>query len=77
VQQHLPIITVLAAFMVNNASDVITTTSQKSLSMEHQRFLVLQLGQPKGYGSTLTHNHPICRHYVQKDYQRYGVHILK
>ena len=77
VHWHWPIISVSAAFMGKNACDEIATTSQKCSSPEHHQFLVLHLGQSKGYGKALTHNQLIGDLYGQKCYWRYRICLLQ
>jgi len=63
--------------MGKNAIDNIITTSQKRASTERQQFLVLHLGQSKGYGKAVTHNHPFGYRYGQKCYGRYCIRLLQ
>ena len=72
-----PIINVSAAFMGNNASDDIITTSWKWASTELQQFFVLHLGQSKGYGKALTHNQHIGYLYRQKCDWQYRISLIQ
>ena len=52
-------VNVLVGFIAKMVSDALIAPSQQWVSMEHQQFLALHLGQAKGCTRTLIHNRTI------------------